>query len=98
MNDSTSLITSKLLLITALALAGCTNEDISKSLASGAIGCPINAIAITEETATIEGLHNFTATCAGVDNYCSYMYPNPINCKFHTGDKFKRVAEVDDDE
>ena len=60
---------------------GCTSARISRSLASGAIGCPIKEVKITNETATIEGLHNFTATCDGVEYYCSYMYPNPINCK-----------------
>lgn len=88
----------KLLLITSvIALVDCTNADISRSLASGAIGCPVDAIEITEETASYNGLHNFTATCAGVKNYCTYFYPNPINCKPHTGADFKRLSEADED-
>jgi hypothetical protein len=67
--------------IVLLTIFGCTSTRISKSLASGAVGCPIDEVQITNETATIEGLHNFTATCDGVEYFCSYMYPNPINCK-----------------
>ena len=61
-------------------LAGCTSAEISKSLASGAIGCPIKEIAIADETVN-SGVHNFTAKCDGVDYFCTYMYPNPISCK-----------------
>ena len=61
-------------------LSGCTSARISRSLASGEIGCPVKEVKITNETATLEGLHNFTATCNGVEYHCSYMYPNPIKC------------------
>ena len=72
----------KILIISIfLLLTGCTSARISQSLASGAIGCPMDEIHITNETATMEGLHNFTATCGGIEHFCSYMYPNPINCK-----------------
>jgi hypothetical protein len=69
--------------VACISLFGCTSARISKSLASGAIGCPVDAIEISDETASFEGLHNFTATCEGVEYYCSYMYPNPINCREH---------------
>ncbi len=63
-------------------LSGCTSAKISKSLASGAIGCPVNEITISNETVG-SGVHNFTATCGGVDYFCTYMYPNPTSCKEH---------------
>ena len=73
----------KLIVIAALAalMGGCTSARISKSLASGAVGCPTKMIEIEDETAGIEGVHNFTAVCKGVKYYCTYMYPNPISCK-----------------
>ena len=70
-----------LLVSIILLISGCTSARISKSLASGAIGCPTKDVKISDETATVEGLHNFTATCDGIEYFCSYMYPNPINCK-----------------
>lgn len=66
--------------VCALLLVGCTSARISRSLASGSIGCPANQIAIANETVHA-GVHNFTATCDGVSYFCTYMYPNPISCK-----------------
>lgn len=66
--------------VVCVLLTACTSARVSKSLASGAIGCPVKEITITNETVS-SGVHNFTATCDGVDYFCSYMYPNPINCK-----------------
>jgi len=63
-----------------MVIVGCTSAKISRSLASGAIGCPVKDIAISNETVG-SGVHNFTATCGGVDYYCTYMYPNPTSCK-----------------
>ena len=72
----------RIIIISALCvlLVGCTSARVSRSLASGAIGCPVEEIAITNETVS-SGVHNFTATCDSVDYFCTYMYPNPINCK-----------------
>jgi len=63
-----------------LLLIGCTSAKISRSLASGTVGCPPDDIAIANETVS-SGVHNFTATCRGVDYYCTYIYPAPISCK-----------------
>lgn len=66
-------------------LAFCSNAiasstKISQNLASGAIGCPPKTILITEY-ASSRGVHTFGALCEGQKYYCTYMYPNPINCK-----------------
>ena len=66
--------------VVCVLLTACTSARVSKSLASGAIGCPVKEIKITDETVS-RGIHNFTATCNGEEYFCSYMYPNPINCK-----------------
>jgi len=71
----------KILIAALCALVmGCTSARISRSLASGAIGCPVKDIKISNETVS-SGVHNFTATCDGVDYFCTYMYPNPTSCK-----------------
>lgn len=68
-----------------LTLVLCSNAiasstKISQNLASGAIGCPPKAILITDY-ASSRGVHTFGAICEGQKYYCTYMYPNPINCK-----------------
>ena len=72
----------KIFIISAfcILLMGCTSARVSRSLASGAVGCPPNEIEIIDETVN-SGVHNFTARCNGVDYFCTYMYPNPISCK-----------------
>lgn len=72
-----------LILVLCVLLTGCTSAKISRSLASGTVGCPVDEITITNETVS-SGVHNFTATCRGVDHFCTYMYPNPISCKSET--------------
>ncbi|MBU1052987.1 MAG: hypothetical protein KKC46_04055 [Proteobacteria bacterium] len=75
---------------------GCTSARISKSLASGSIGCPPNQIIITNET-VYRGIHNFTATCEGIEYHCTYMYPNPINCKKSSSENInKKKSSLDD--
>ena len=61
-------------------LTAFTNPDISRSLASGAVGCPVEEIGISKEDDT-RGVHSFTATCRGVDYFCTYIYPAPISCQ-----------------
>lgn len=63
-----------------VGLAACTSAKISRSLASGAIGCAPDDIEILNETANSGGVHNFIAVCKGVNYVCSYKYPNPIAC------------------
>lgn len=67
-------------LIVAALMGGCTSARVSQSLASGAIGCPANQIQITNETATVTGLHNFNAACGGKKYICSYHQSSGINC------------------
>lgn len=67
----------------SLLLTAFTNPKISRSLASGAIGCPPDEIGISNETDTW-GVHSFTATCRGFDYFCTFNYPAPISCKART--------------
>lgn len=67
-------------IVSIILIQGCTNARISQNLASGAIGCPANQIQITNETATIEGLHNFHAHCSDKEYICSYHQSTGINC------------------
>lgn len=63
--------------------AGCTSARISRSLTSGAIGCPQNEIEITNETASgvMGRLHNWEAQCRGKNFVCSYDQTTGVNCK-----------------
>jgi hypothetical protein len=65
-----------------LVLSGCavTNPEISKNLTSGVIGCPPNEITITNETASKESNHNWTAECEGKVFICSYHPTSGVDC------------------
>jgi hypothetical protein len=70
-----------ILLLAACALvSGCTSTRVSRSLASGVIGCPSSDIKITDETASVSGTHEFTAECDGRKYFCSYVYGSNTNC------------------
>jgi hypothetical protein len=72
----------KKLIVIAIAViitTGCTSARVSRSLSSGAIGCPPAEIQITNETAT-RSVHNFTASCRGKSYQCTYVHPAPIQC------------------
>lgn len=60
-------------------LMGFTNPEVSRNLASGAVGCPPSEIGISNETSS-RGVHNFTAHCNGMEFFCTYKYPAPIVC------------------
>ena len=65
-------------------VSGClTNPRISRSLASGVIGCHPSEIIIENETAAAwpEALHNFDAICKGERYICSYQPTTGINCR-----------------
>lgn len=74
--------TCAVFLTASIALSGCanTNERVSRSLASGSVGCPADEVVIENETAS-GNIHNFTAVCKGARFSCTYLYPNPISCK-----------------
>ena len=67
-------------MLLASVIAGCTSARISRNLSSGAIGCPSQEIQITNETAGIEGTHNWTAVCKGQTFICSYHTTTGANC------------------
>ena len=64
-------------------LFGGPDSDISRRLASGAIGCPAKEVGISDEEAH-RGIHTFTAHCRGVEYYCTYKHPAPIQCSRQT--------------
>lgn len=66
--------------LTLCSSAMASSTKISQNLASGAIGCPPQTILITDY-ASNRGVHTFGALCEGQKYYCTYMYPNSINCK-----------------
>lgn len=65
-----------------LLLAGCaiTNERISRNLSAGVIGCPPEEIQIVNETATIEGTHNWEAHCKGKRFICTFQAGTGTHC------------------
>ena len=67
-----------------LGLFGGSDPDISRRLASGAIGCPAKEVGISNEEAR-RGVHTFTAHCKGVEYYCTYKHPAPIQCTRQAG-------------
>lgn len=60
------------------------NSDVSRRLASGAIGCPANEVGISNEESS-RGIHTFTAHCRGGEYFCTYNYPAPISCSRTAG-------------
>ncbi|MGZ5055468.1 MAG: hypothetical protein ACXWAT_11080, partial [Methylobacter sp.] len=82
-----------IIVLTAIALSACTSTGVSKSLASGVIGCPSQNIKITEETASVRGTHEWIAECNGKLYVCSYVYGSNTNC---TEKKDKVVSAADD--
>lgn len=73
-------------------LFGGKNPEISRRLASGAIGCPDNEIGISNEKAS-RGVHTFTAHCRGREYFCTYNYPSPITCSQAAGTTDADVEE-----
>ena len=63
-----------------MLMAGCTSARISQSISSGLIGCPSKEIKITEEKASMSGIHDWIAECNGKKYACNYLYEGPSNC------------------
>ena len=81
--QATSSITGKGSYTVAGLLWG-KNPDVSRRLASGAIGCPANEVGISNEESH-RGIHTFTAHCRGGEYFCTYNYPAPISCSRAAG-------------
>lgn len=73
-----------LLILLSPLLMGSTNPQVSRNLASGAVGCPPSEIGISNETSS-RGIHNFSAHCNGIEYFCTYKYPAPIVCNQRAG-------------
>jgi hypothetical protein len=69
-----------LLFLTLISGCAVTNPEISKNLTSGVIGCPPNEITISNETASMESNHNWTAECKGKIFICSYHPTSGVDC------------------
>ena len=67
-------------LFSLVLISGCTSARISKSLSSGAVGCPANEITIKNERASFGGLHTWIAECKGHQFVCSYQETTGVNC------------------
>lgn len=88
-----------LLVLSHTAVAGWfggNDPEISRRLASGAIGCPANEVGISNEQAT-RGVHTFTAHCKGREYFCTYNYPAPISCSQSAGTTDADVEERRED-
>lgn len=70
-----------LAVVVVVLIAGCTSARISRSLSSGAIGCPSDEITITNERASIVGTHEWIAECKGKRYVCNYVSGGNANCK-----------------
>ena len=68
------------LILIGATLISCTSARVSRQLAAGVIGCPSSEIKITGETASMSGMHEFTAECDGRTYICSYVYGSNTNC------------------
>lgn len=77
---------------TIAGLFGGNDPNISRRLASGAIGCPVNEIGISNEDSA-RGIHTFTAHCKGREYFCTYKYPAPISCSQTVGTTDAEVEE-----
>lgn len=65
----------------AMAGVGCTSTRISKKFTAGEIGCDEDNIQIANESASIEGMHNWIAICKGTKYVCSYHHGDGATCK-----------------
>lgn len=77
---------------TVAGLFGGSNPEISRRLASGAIGCPANEIGISNEEST-RGIHTFTAHCKGREYFCTFKHPAPVSCTQTAGTTDADVEE-----
>jgi len=80
------------LAIVCLLLMAGTNPEVSRSLASGSIGCSPAEIGISDET-SMRGIHNFVAHCKGREYFCTYKYPAPIVCNERAGLTPEMIAQ-----
>lgn len=70
----------KMFILIFMLLGGCTSARISQSISSGLIGCPAKEIKITEEKASMSGIHDWIAECNGKKYACNYLHEGPSNC------------------
>lgn len=63
-----------------ILMTSCTSSRVSRNLASGSIGCPVNEISIFNERASYGGSHNFEAVCQGQRFFCHYHQTSGVDC------------------
>ena len=67
--------------IVAITFTGCIkNPKISKQFTSGQTGCIEKDIVITNETASMNGMHTWEAQCNGKNYLCAYHYGDGAKC------------------
>jgi hypothetical protein len=79
----------------AVLVAGCTSTRISKKFSAGEIGCDEDSIQIANESASIEGMHNWIAICKGTKYVCSYHTGDGATCK-EAKDQNMKLEDIDD--
>lgn len=84
------------LMLTACLLAtACTSTRISKKFSAGEIGCDEDSIQIANESASIEGMHNWVAVCHGKKYVCSYHHGDGATCK-EALDQNMKLEDIED--
>lgn len=84
-----------LMLAVCLLATGCTSTRISKKFSAGEIGCDEDSIQIANESASIEGMHNWIAICHGKKYVCSYHTGDGATCK-EALDQNMLLEDIDD--
>lgn len=83
-----------LVMVACLATA-CTSTRISKKFSAGEIGCDEDSIQIANESASIEGMHNWVAICKGIKYVCSYHTGDGATCK-EAKDQNMKLEDIED--
>ena len=75
-----AIITIIILATVSLFTMSCTSARISSQFTSGQVGCLPEKITITNETAGLNGMHNWIAECNGKKYVCVYHYGDGAKC------------------
>ena len=67
--------------MTVFGLNGCSNNSsIARQVTSLNVGCKIEEVQVTNETADLNGTLNWTAKCNGKTYSCSYLNESSSDC------------------
>lgn len=75
------LVKSLMLVSSLVFFSGCMkNENISRQFTAGSIGCKPQDISIVNETASMDGMHTWSAFCNNKEYFCAYHYGDGAKC------------------